>query len=82
MGCRCLRPRGDARAGGGGGYADGFLRRGRLCVDAAVEEAPRKKYERVCVLSDADECARACGTISYEVLVRAAARAERVYVNG
>ena len=51
-------------------------------MDAAVEESPRKKYERVCVLSDADECARACGTISYEVLVRAAARAERVYVNG
>lgn len=82
MGYRSLRPRGDALAVVRCGYADGFFRRGRLCMDAAVEESPRKKYERVCVLSDADECARACGTISYEVLVRAAARAERVYVNG
>lgn len=82
MGYRALRPRGDALAVVRCGYADGFFRRGRLCMDAAVEESPRKKYERVCVLSDADECARACGTISYEVLVRAAARAERVYVNG
>ena len=82
MGYRSLRPHGDALAVVRCGYADGFFRRGRLCMDAAVEESPRKKYERVCVLSDADECARACGTISYEVLVRAAARAERVYVNG
>ena len=82
MGYRSLRPRGDVLAVVRCGYADGFFRRGRLCMDAAVEESPRKKYERVCVLSDADECARACGTISYEVLVRAAARAERVYVNG
>ena len=81
-GYRALRPRGDALAVVRCGYADGFFRRGRLCMDAAVEESPRKKYERVCVLSDADECARECGTISYEVLVRAAARAERVYVNG
>ena len=82
MGYRSLRPRGDVLAVVRCGYADGFFRCGRLCMDAAVEESPRKKYERVCVLSDADECARACGTISYEVLVRAAARAERVYVNG
>ena len=82
MGYRSLRPRGDVLAVVRCGYADGFFRRGRLCMDAAVEESPRKKYERVCVLSDADECARECGTISYEVLVRAAARAERVYVNG
>ena len=82
MGYRSLRPRGDALAVVRCGYADGFFRRGRLCMDAAVEESPRKKYERVCVLSDADECARACGTISYEVLVRAAARAERVYIGG
>ena len=82
MGYRMRRPRGDALAVVRCGYADGFFRRCRLCMDAAVEESPRKKYERVCVLSDADECARACGTISYEVLVRAAARAERVYVNG
>ncbi len=82
MGYRMRRPRGDVLAVVRCGYADGFFRCGRLCMDAAVEESPRKKYERVCVLSDADECARACGTISYEVLVRAAARAERVYVNG
>ena len=82
MGYRSLRPRGDVLAVVRCGYADGFFRCGRLCMDAAVEESPRKKYERVCVLSDADECARACGTISYEVLVRAAARAERVYIGG
>lgn len=82
MGYRIRRPCGDVLAVVRCGYADGFFRRGRLCMDAAVEESPRKKYERVCVLSDADECARECGTISYEVLVRAAARAERVYVNG
>ena len=82
MGYRSLRPRGDALAVVRCGSADGLFRRGRLCMPAAVQASPRKKYERVCVLSDADECARACGTISYEVLVRAAARAERVYVNG
>lgn len=70
------------------GYADGFFRgaageRGNaLCMDAAVEEVPRRKYDEVCVLSDAEEYARLHGTISYEVLVNAGRRAVKEYTNG
>lgn len=70
------------------GYADGFFRRGgignvnSLCMDACIYSQKLEKYEEVCVLADADEYARANGTISYEALVNVARRAEKVYVDG
>lgn len=67
------------------GYADGYLRstvRGNcLCMDARVCESQARKYDDVCVLSDADVYAVAHGTIPYEVLVHASERAVKVYVD-
>lgn len=64
------------------GYADGFPREHApfpLCMDAAVCEGYAKKYEELPVLTDADACAAAHGTIPYEVLVNAGRRAVKVY---
>ncbi len=66
------------------GYADGFARtvplgEGNLCMDAFVSEEDGEFIE---VLSDADEYAARCGTISYEVLCSVTRRSERVYING
>ncbi len=67
------------------GYADGFFRSGGignvndLCMDACLYPQKLKKYGRVCVLSDAEEYARAHGTIAYEVLVHAGRRAVKIY---
>ena len=67
------------------GYADGYLRRtvrgSCLCMDARVCESQARKYDDVCVLSDADVYAVAHGTIPYEVLVHASERAVKVYVD-
>lgn len=67
------------------GYADGFFRTGQgrnaLCMDAFVAERPLQKYEDVCLFSDADAYARAHGTVSYEVLVRACSRAVKEYAD-
>ena len=65
------------------GYADGFARtvplgEGNLCMDAFVSEEDGEFIE---VLSDADEYAVRCGTISYEVLCSVTRRSERVYIN-
>lgn len=70
------------------GYADGFFRSGglgnvnSLCMDACLYSQKKEKYAEVCVLDDADAYAEKCGTISYEVLVRAAERAVKIYVGG
>ena len=68
------------------GYADGFFRcmqgANNLCMDARVAEISAKKYDDVCVFSDADAYAAAHGTISYEALVRIAGRAVKMYVDG
>ena len=70
------------------GYADGFFRGGgignvnSLCMDAFIYSQKLEKYEELCILSDADEYARKNGTISYEVLVNAGRRAEKIYVGG
>ena len=63
------------------GYADGFFREGKLCMDACVAERRAKKYGEVCILLDADACAAVNGTISYEVLARIGGRAVREYVD-
>ena len=70
------------------GYADGLFRSGgiknvnNLCMDAYLTAESHKKYDNVCIFSDANAYAAAQGTISYEVLADAGRRAERVYVEG
>ena len=64
------------------GYADGFARtvplgEKTLCMDAFIRE---DGGELICVMNDADEYARRCGTISYEVLTKVTQRSERVYI--
>lgn len=73
------------------GYADGFLRKRKngargwrqgannLCMDACVRRGRAKLGAWVKIMDDADETARAAGTISYEVLCAATRRAETVY---
>ena len=64
------------------GYADGFFRtvplgEKTLCMDAFIRE---DGGELACVMKDADEYARRCGTISYEVLTSVTQRSEKVYI--
>lgn len=64
------------------GYADGFWRgvplgEKTLCMDAFLREGGGKL---VCVMKNADEYARRCGTISYEVLTSVTKRSERIYL--
>ena len=51
-------------------------------MDAYLTSESYKKYDDVCIFSDADAYAAAHGTISYEVLVDVGRRAERIYVEG
>lgn len=64
------------------GYADGFFRtvplgEKTLCMDAFLREDGGELYA---VMKDADEYARRCGTISYEVLTSVTRRSERTYL--
>lgn len=64
------------------GYADGFSRtvplgEKTLCMDGFVREGGE---EWLCAMSDADEYAARCGTISYEVLTSVTRRSEMRYV--
>lgn len=64
------------------GYADGFRRtvplgEKTLCMDAFIGA---EKSHLLPVLTNADEYAERCGTISYETLVSVTARSERIYV--
>lgn len=59
------------------GYADGFLRQGRLCMDSFVVPGRYEGY--VPVMTDAAETAQAWQTIPYEVLCRVTARTEYDY---
>lgn len=64
------------------GYADGFLRGvplgvNKLCMDAFISE---QNGEYTCVLDNAEDYARKCGTISYEVLTSVTRRSERIYL--
>ena len=63
------------------GYADGFMRgvplgEKTLCMDAFVGY---DKGGLLCVMDDADEYAKRCGTIAYEVLTSITHRSERIY---
>lgn len=64
------------------GYADGFSRiaplgEKTLCMDAFLK---RDGGEYICVLDDAEEYAKRCGTISYEVLTNVTHRSKKIYV--
>lgn len=64
------------------GYADGFSRtvplgEKTLCMDSFISTSGG---DFKCVLSNADEYAKRCGTISYEVLTNATHRSERIYL--
>lgn len=63
------------------GYADGFFRtvplgEKTLCMDAFISQNNQKLLP---VFTDAEEYAKRCGTICYEVLCRVTQRSERVY---
>ena len=63
------------------GYADGFSRvvplgEKRLCMDSFISQSTD---ELLCVMDNADEYAKKCGTISYEVLTSVTKRSERIY---
>ena len=64
------------------GYADGFSRivplgEKTLCMDSFIS---REGEEYLCVMDDAEEYAKRCGTIPYEVLTRVTQRSERIYL--
>lgn len=63
------------------GYADGFFRtvplgEKTLCMDAFISTEKRALLP---VMTDAEEYAKRCGTISYEVLCSVTTRSEKVY---
>lgn len=63
------------------GYADGFARgvplgEKTLCMDAFIS---RKREGLLPIMADAEEYAKRCGTICYEVLCSVTKRSERVY---
>ena len=65
------------------GYADGFSRNvplgeKTLCMDAFIGKSMRPLAP---VMTDADEYAKRCGTISYEVLCSVTRRSERIYLS-
>ena len=74
------------------GYADGFLRSKEngtlgsdrntscLCMDACLRYGGKQRGRYECILSNADETAKATGTISYEVLCKATIRASFEYL--
>lgn len=64
------------------GYADGFMRNvplgeKTLCMDAFLRDGGG---EWECVMDDADEYAKRCGTISYEVLTSVTRRSQIKYI--
>lgn len=65
------------------GYADGLPRSDGFfrCMDASAVEK-REKIGKECDIlkKNANEIAQKCGTINYEVLVNAARRAEKIYL--
>lgn len=68
------------------GYADGLFRsevKGQFnnrCMDITALTGVNEKARRVAIMSDADKTAREYNTISYEVLVKCALRAEKRYI--
>lgn len=68
------------------GYADGLFRKeikGQInnrCMDVTAATGVRKRVYRVAVMDNAEKAAKSYGTISYEILVKCALRAEKVYL--
>lgn len=73
------------------GYGSGFFRKDNNgmsggknanvpCMDAVIRYGNAPFGARECVLSDAEQTAKAAGTIAYEVLCAVGKNAERVYV--
>lgn len=68
------------------GYADGLFRKetegqfNNRCMDLTAAENVGKSEKRAVVMSDADILAKKYGTISYEILVKCALRAEKKYI--
>ena len=68
------------------GYADGLFRKERAgqfnnrCMDITALTDVKDSAREVVVMDDAEKIARACGTISYEILVKCALRAEKEYI--
>ncbi|MCD8308636.1 MAG: alanine racemase [Clostridia bacterium] len=65
------------------GYADGFMRtvpfgEGCLCMDGFIST---ENSEWIKVFDNADDYAKKCGTISYEVLCSVTRRSKRIYLN-
>jgi alanine racemase len=66
------------------GYADGFLRgvslgEKTLCMDAFISCSQPQEEGLIPIFIDADEYAKRCGTISYEVLCSVTRRSEKIY---
>ena len=64
------------------GYADGFFRtvplgEKNLCMDSFISE---REEELLCVMDNADEYAKRCGTIPYEILTSVTKRSEKIYI--
>ena len=69
------------------GYADGFIREGagdifsNRCMDLTLYKKVKADKGFALILEDAEKIAKAHGSISYEVLVNATSRAEKIYLN-
>ena len=69
----------------GYGYADGLFRKEKKgqfnarCMDVTAVTGVKRGAKRVAVMGDADKIAREYETISYEILVKCARRAEKEY---
>ncbi len=67
------------------GYADGLFRKeikgqfNNRCMDLTAITGVGKNLRRVAVMENADILAEKYGTISYEILVKCALRAEKIY---
>ncbi|MBQ9485442.1 MAG: alanine racemase [Clostridia bacterium] len=68
------------------GYADGLFRKeisgqfNNRCMDATAATGVKKGAKRAAVMTDANALAEKYGTISYEILVKCALRAEKIYL--
>ena len=63
------------------GYADGFMRtvplgEKTLCMDSFISQ---NDEGLLCVMDNADEYAKRCGTIPYEILTSVTQRSEKIY---
>lgn len=68
------------------GYADGLFRKeikgqfNNRCMDLTALVGEKSGAGYVAVMIDADKTAKEYGTISYEILVKSALRAEKIYI--